>query len=238
MRLIAVLLIALFCSLICYAEPNAEYPVRWTKEVKIQKLRDIDRLLDEPVDLSQAGEGAELILTNEDGNKVKVTTCREYLHYKDQDYNAFTTYDITMESWFILRSGTLEFLKTAWPSKVSYISDFDFRHSKKIIKYLPASLVLSFHGVSEEDIKGSEKRPLMTLAPKIKGIIKDEYNLDLEYEDSYCYITLLAFGDYNHDGIEDMLLHVAHHYYMGSGRGYENVILTQKEKGGQWTVLD
>jgi len=213
------------------------YSVRWTSEVKIKDLNELDSLFDKPVDMSRACEDCNLELTDgkDENKKVKITTCKQYFDPEYENFYAYSTYDITMEGWFILDCNTLKFLKNSIPSKVSYLSDFVL--SKDAIRYLPAKLVNWCYVGSEEESKKIDSKTLKDLEPKLKVKVEDKFNLDLDYDDTNNSITLLAWGDFNHDGIEDILLNVTHHYIGGSGRSYESVVLTRLEKNSKLIEL-
>lgn len=212
-------------------------PVRWTSEVKIKDLNELDSLFDKPVDMSRACEDCSLELTDEEdeNKKVKIATCKQYFDPKYDSFYARTTYDITMESWFMLDCNTLKFLKNSIPTKVSYLSDFVL--SKDTIRYLPAKLVNWGCVGSEEECNKIGSKTLKDLGSELRVKVEDKFNLDLEYDDTTNSVTLLAWGDFNHDGIEDILLNVTHHYINGTGRSYDSVVLTRLEKKGKLIEL-
>jgi len=215
------------------------FPVKWTKEVSVKDVGEIGALQDRPVDLSRACANCELELTDEkdEKKKVKIKTCKEYWDYLQKGYYAYTTYDITMQGWFRLDCGILQFLEKAAPSKISYLNDFTL--SKESLRYMPASLIVDFGGTSEE-ARDAESQLLSDLGDKLEITQKDKYNLSLKYKavDTENSIKLLAWGDYNRDGIEDILVYLTHHYIGGSGRSYESVVLTRKSENGKLIVLD
>lgn len=232
-----------FLSDFAFAKENARgdnetpYPVIWTSEVEIKDLNEIDSLFDKPVDMSRACEECSLELTDEkdENKKVKITTCKQYFDPGYENFYAYSTYDITMEGWFRLECNTLKFLKNSIPSRVSYLSDFVL--SKDTIRYLPAMLIYGFYGGSEEEFKRMNSKTLKDLEPKLKVKIEGKFNLDLDYDNTANTIKLLAWGDFNHDGIEDILLYSTHHYVGGSGRSYESVVLTRLEKNNKLIEL-
>lgn len=208
---------------------KALYPVRWTAKIKIKDLKDVEARINKPVDLSVAGEGDnELILTNDNDekDKVKIHTVKEWWDYRRKGYAPYSTYDITMAGWFTFEAGNLQFLKTAIPSKISYLSNFVF--SKEAIKYLPASLISGYY----DDDEIANAISLSKLGNKLKVKVIDDYNIEIEYEDMMHSIKLLAWGDFNHDGIEDILVHIAHYAVGGTMRDYQSAVLTRKEKDG------
>jgi len=177
------------------------------------------------------GCGLELTDGKDESKKIKVTTCREWFNYKDKGFYSYTTADMTMESWFIRDCNTLRFLKKSIPSKVSYLSDFIL--SEDAIKYLPANLIEWGCVGSEEECNKIYGKTIEDLGPGLKVKVEDNFNLKLEYDGTANSLTLLAWGDFTHDGVEDILLSVTHHYIEGTGRGYESVVLTRLKKNGK-----
>lgn len=216
-------------------DDKSPYPVRWTSEVKIKDLNELDSHFDKPVDMSKACGGCSLELTDEkdENKKVKIATCGEYFDPKYKDFYAKTTHDLIMLSWFMLECDTLKFLKNSIPSKVSYLSDFIL--SKNTLRYFPAYLV--GFSENEEEIKIMRTKTLKDLRPKLKVKAIDKFNLDMEYNDATHQIEILAWGDFNHDDIEDVLIFITHHSMLGTGRFYESVILTRLEKKGKLIEL-
>jgi hypothetical protein len=53
-------------------------------------------------------------------------TGREYLQLRYSGFHPGSNYDIAMDSVWLFQAGTLGWLKTANPSRVSYVSDFSF----------------------------------------------------------------------------------------------------------------
>ena len=74
--LICLLPLTIFAEEAYYSsEPEQrEYPVRWTEDVNINSLEEIDSLLDKPVDLSQAGKNCELVLINDSEEEKKISS--------------------------------------------------------------------------------------------------------------------------------------------------------------------
>lgn len=212
-----------------------EYPVRWTDHVKIKDLKEINRLSSEPVDMSQSR--GELELTNENGEKVKVTTCKEYWDYKEKGYRPYTTYDRAMESWFIKTCDPLKYLKGAKPSRVSYVTDFDL--TKNPLQILPCTLDLNLSGDEVKKAKELIAKGLTwkDFTPNKTAEIIDKNEIKLEDEGSITWITFSAFGDFDNDGIEDILLDVSHKVKDGSYADHGHSILTRLEKNGALMVL-
>jgi hypothetical protein len=104
--------------------------------LKLANLRQTEELLDKPVDMSKSG--GELHLTSPDGQRVLVTTGRQWFDLKRKGFYPYTTYDIMMEGWFKECCEPLLYLKKAKPARISYLADF--RLDADPLKNLPPCL--------------------------------------------------------------------------------------------------
>ena len=230
-NIIIVCLIMLSIPALVYAE---EYPVRWTKHIKINSIDEIDSILNNYVD-EYAGTTHELTLVNDDGDKHKVTTYKRYRELQDNGYYPETNWDILYQFRFTENCTSLELLKKAKPSNVSYIKDFDLTDNP--LEALPPTLDLI--NTSDEIEKAEETirqgKTWKAYDPTAIFEIKDEYTIHIESGDdehggSDIYITLQAWGDFNNDGIEDVLLLVTYYIKGASYRMCKHEILTKLEE--------
>jgi len=265
----------------------AEYPVRWTQEIKVKDLKEIDSLLDKPVDLSDVGGDQgftmlrvgsyfkvlkleisqpflvnvikkvqdlldvifrylykwfhwknlfirfHLVKTRTDEKNVTNCNCREYLGLKEKGFHAEDTYSIAMESWFKSTCYSLRYLEKAIPSRISYLKNF--RLTNAPLKNLPLTLDLILSGDDEREAKAALEKGMTwkDFAPDAKVEVTNPNEIVIKREDSETNLTLLAWGDFNHDGVEDILLDVSHSVTSGTYRDYGHVILTRLEKDGK-----
>ncbi len=206
---------------------SAEHPVRWTSAIKLRSYSDISKQMNAKVDMSKSG--GELVLTGPypKESKRKVATCREYLSLIGQGYGAQTTYDISMESWFVDRCGPLALMVKARPSRVSFLDKFDI--SKNPLSDLPASAYPALSGDEVRDVAAAEKagKRLGSFDPGAKVKTRKRHATTIQFDGMEATYDQVAWGDFNHDGIEDVLIFRSEHAPGGSYRSYEHFLLTK-----------
>lgn len=225
-------LVFLFWASVAFA---AEYPVRWTSEIKLKDSNEVDRLLDKRGNLSEAGEGMTLMLINDGGKEIDATnfSCKEYLSFTEKGFYPISNYDIAMDGWFKQICSPLKYLKNVAPSKVSYLEKFKL--SDAPLKTLPLTLGLYLSGDEGEraDTAFAKGIAWKDFSPEMKVKVKSQNHIELMEGDSLTVITLLAWGDFNRDGTEDILLNVSHFIPSGTYHDYGHVILTRLKKNGK-----
>lgn len=161
-----------------------------------------------------------LALDRDNKKRVRAETCEQYLKFKGQGAFAYTTADMTTESWFMRASGALKFLGRARASKTRDLPD----------DLLPR-LSVSFMAGDENGEKGRAESSIRELA-RMAGVEKlkiQSHRIDFEFQYKSITIEEMGRGDWNGDGLEDGLIFVAWHYLEGSGRGYSLALIP----GGQ-----
>jgi hypothetical protein len=233
MKIIIACLIILSIPTLAYAE---EYPVRWTEHIKINSLDEIDSALDNYVD-EYAGTPHELTLINDQEDKHRVSTYRQYRALQDEGYYPATNWDILYQFRFTENCTSLELLKKAKPSKISYIADFNITDNP--LQVLPPTLDLinTSYEIEKAEEAIKQGKTWKEYDPTSTYTVKDAYSIHIEtYEDTYggndIYITVQAWGDFNNDGIEDVLLLVTHYIKGASYRDCRHRLLTRFEEAG------
>lgn len=232
------------------AQPDT-IPVRLTENSPVAHLEDIDKKMGQVVDMTKSGGELELAepldeKTDPDDfsqKKVKVTTCQEYFELKNKGYSAETTYEITMESWFINACVPLKLLKQVKPSRITFLEDATF--TKNSLETLPLDLVLILSPEEEAKLKSAKARQL-TLKQFIPDIYiekTEKHQIVLKSKETgTTSINLIAMGDFNTDGIEDVLVYVSHyvsHYVsQGSYRDFKVLVLTKLQELGKIQILN
>ena len=192
-------------------------------EVKSITKADIEALRDRPIHMG--GNDTEgVTLTNEKIEKINVRTCREYDSAIVRGYFPYTTYDISMASWFKYPCGTLNLLQTAAIPQQSFISNP--KAGIADLELLPLSLFPALFDF-EQDIEN------VTYQDRVeKGLLKvtgvGENWLSCEDDGLKQHLTEVARADFNSDGIEDILLSESVSATQGSFRNYKITILTRK----------
>ena len=204
---------------------SENHPIRWTSEIKIKSLDEIEGIFNKSIDMSKAGTNSSLELTGKNNEKITVVTCNEYFGLKDKGYYARTTYDIAMESWFQEGCEVLKLLSDAKPSEISYLSEF--RLSVDAVNILPPTFGFQVSGDNTDKAEklAREGKKFIDYDKDIEVKMEDNDTISIEGEGYNGKLSLLAWGDFNGDGIEDLMFNV---YYHTSGSYSHN--------GFQWVT--
>jgi len=201
----------------------------------MENLGQIEELLDKPVDMSESR--FKLYLTGPDKQRVLVTTGRQWFDLKCKGFYPYTTYDITMEGWFKISCEPLLYLKKAAPARVSYVADF--RLDKDPLKNLPPRLGPIVSGDTRDRVEEGVARGMTwtDLFPETVVESAAPTKIDLRCADNTIGLSLIAWGDFNGDGLEDVLLFHAFNVISGTLRCYKHVVLTRRSREDRLSVV-
>ncbi len=145
-----------------------------------------------------------LTLISESGNKIKVSTLREWQNSRKEGYFPLTTYAIKMSSSFTFLEKLIKYLKVAKMPRISFLSEPWIEIDN--IDLLSPSLLTDFEGVLEK--YSSENNSVGDLVRK--GIIKQKdstpYKISLEIDGIETSFIEQFRADFNNDGIEDIFV--------------------------------
>ncbi|MCK4912473.1 MAG: hypothetical protein KAS05_01980 [Candidatus Omnitrophica bacterium] len=240
MKVLMLLLVAMFFSGFSYAD---DIPIRWTKHINIKSLDEIDNALDNYIDEYAGGEH-QLTLTTNNGDERKVTTCKQYKDLQSKGYYPATNWDILYQFRFTEGCTSLELIKKTKPSKTSYIQNFDLTNNP--LENLPPTLDLINTGGEIEKAEQAIKqgKTWKEYDPTSTFKTDDEQKIHIESQQidanngNDIYITLQAWGDFNNDTIEDVLLLVTYYIKGATYRSSEHVLLTRLEENGPLILGD
>jgi hypothetical protein len=133
------------------------------------------------------------------------------------------------------------FLRNAWPSRKSFVQDLRF-DIEAPLSLLPADFDFA---VSEERAAKQEEAiargdSLAMFHRGLKAPKKEETSL--VWVDPYAgpmemTCDIQAFGDIDHDGLEDALLYETAYTHGGSYRAYRHMVVTRKSAKGKLLVI-
>ncbi|MBX3394786.1 MAG: hypothetical protein KF841_05420 [Phycisphaerae bacterium] len=203
-------------------------PVRWVTddgEMTLASIEDIDELFAMPVAHGGGTEGPAF--RNDSGAISRPLTCKDYFRLIDSGYDPPTTYDMSIASFFVLRCDTLRYIRHAAPANRSYIESF--RLSTQSIEELPAELAPTWQN---NDAEWRENRDLAgsswaTAYPADVITPFDSASIDITGDAFITNFRIVAWADFNHDGLEDVLLFLAVHVNGGTFRTYYHKALTR-----------
>ena len=215
-----------------YADENLQ--PRWVNGEAID-IEKIKTELNESVDMSVSGGSLELTC-GEPNNKVPVKTCTEYYNLLDKGCYAYSTYDMTMQGWFIFFCDPRKSFLSALPSKKSYLGE---------LLEMPVDDVIQRFALVDYFSFSKDEEAAFNIAKK-KGLHWWDLFYDLETEKTengffkmqsrvqgfVLFLDIVGFGDINADGIEDVNVNTAMQFLGGTLRTYNNVWFTSKSNRG------
>jgi hypothetical protein len=216
------------------AQPAASRPVRWMPWVGAPTRTALEAALKRP----PSGLAADDALDNHDnrGDNHPVRTCEEYARAKKNHWTAENNAQIATESYFIKGCDLIRVLLAARPSRVSYVADLTLDASA--LDVLPPSI----GGLNDEGdgMKSAIAKgwSLKQYDPALKVEKSGNGRLVIADEMSRYDLEIAGYGDFNGDGVEDVLMFQASYAVGGSMHIYEPVILTRTAPGKILSTVD
>lgn len=210
------------------------YPVRWTKHVEITSLEEVDQRLAAPLELI-GGEDDYLELTK--GNEaVRISNGLDYLKRIKDGYYPMTRYDSAMDRQVSGLYIPLGMLKVAKPSSVSYLSDFAL--DQITLKDLTHEIMI-FSESKPEGYTFHDDCPHAVIEKQTEDLLLWYCLTDPEDRESkWGYrLALVMWGDFNGDGVEDVLCDFMYDFVYGSNREAYMVVLTKRSADERLTLL-
>ena len=194
---------------------------------QINSREGVTNLLNQKIRIGTDDPTAYDFLSRAGSNNITVQTVNQYRAGIKAGYSAYTTADISAESWFIEANIVLSFMERARPSAHSFFTAND-------LKLLPVSILNWNEGDERKELENDAGKG-MTLkdcfAVKAKHPIHAFKQKDntMTFSDNTCdyCVTELARGDSDRDGCEDALIMIATYYQGGSGRGYQTWVASR-----------
>lgn len=152
------------------------------------------------------------------GQRLRVETVEQYVAALKRGASPFTTFDISMDSWFRPTAATLLFLSQAEESRRSSLPK---ELPTKLLYSLPVRF-LNYHDAGNEADLPLRRSPH---SDKLWIFNSDQISVQFEFDGKRYYLTELARGDFNHDGFEDSLVAIQWRYLEGSGAGVELLLV-------------
>jgi len=215
------------------APPARETKVEWTKLTGVDSLAEIDKYLqmdfaEEPVEVENA-----------DGKKATVATCLDFLKLVANGgyhFNGVRS-DNEINGSNGLTCYTYQLLKDARPAKKTFLKDFKF--NKGVIDLLSPKVTLSDGRNGEADEAEKKGQSLKQFEPEIKVKSAEENKISVETKSWEAEISYLARGDFDGQGLEEILLEVHGNSTVEGARGvFDNLyIMTRSADHGPLKVV-
>lgn len=160
----------------------------------------------------------------------EVHSCAEYAAAQRDGLAALSTFDMSIESFFKEACGTLQAIAAAKPAQRSYLSSPHV--SLGDLNLLPTTAV---------SMIVTTPAPARTLGDLVSagGVTvskKDANTLEIQAGATAGQLKEIARGDFNGDGLEDILAFQAVHAEDGTFRAYDTEILTRRSAEGPLEV--
>ena len=229
--------VALVASLLqagCVVAPQknskGEFPVCHTSVVNWPANLTLEQLKDEPIKQIDGG-----ITMAKEGiaNVTNFVTWREFERLSNAGYEPAANYDLGMAGWFSLERGIIPFWEHAIPAKESFVRPLPMK--RKLLQWLPLDLGSQISNEEIEAVAQAIKagKSWLEYHPDTKIIKQTSNNIELSTDGFILTLTVLAYGDFNHDGYDDALLCVSHSAIGGSLNYSFNAMLTRTNAGGR-----
>jgi hypothetical protein len=234
-------MVKLFLILISFLPAMAAdlIPVKWRTTNSV--FKDLKSLSEFPDLMKKNLEPVGLVKENPDKKTFDekiANNCPQYLEYKSQGYEPNTNADIAMEGFFKLSCDPIQWLSQAKPSKKSFVKNYSF--SKKSLKELPPSLGglggdSSYKEKLEKALSQGKSWSGFDPSMKVKKVSSDQ--LEIANKGERIIFQILASGDFNDDGLEDLMLFIATYAVGGTYHAYETAIVTRKEGERRFRIV-
>lgn len=180
--------------------------------------KDIEGLYDLPVKLSEKPSENQLkLISSALKSSQTVKTCREYEKAKNDGYDADSTFDIAMESFFKRICIILDLLRVSKAPANKHAINFDD------LKVLPTDLIPNLTGSSRKKLKQvdiKDKNLEAMLSKGLKKISASSKKLEFQYQGMKTILTEVARADFNKSGVEQVLVFKADYALEGSFHDY------------------
>ena len=176
-----------------------------------------------------------LVLTKEKSSPLSVNKCEKLLKAETKGYQAEHPSDQRSVDALDQLCRVVSKMLTLQPSKSSYLSHFKL--DKKLTTVAPSALAVQ---ISKDDVRRAKKRSTWQQMDTIKQVKKLNASQSI-YFDKSGYIqkvTLLAKGDFNHDGIEDAVLYFENSVKGGHYASTKVFVITRFSANSPYTVIN
>ena len=233
--------VALVASLLlagCVVAPQrnskGEFPVCHTEAVDWPTNLTLEQLKDEPIKQLDSG-----ITMAKEGtaNVTNVVTWREFERLSKAGYEPAANYDLGMAGWFSSERGIIPFWERAVPAKQSFVRPLPM--NRKLLQWLPLDLGPPIGQEEMEALAQATKdgKSWLEYYPDTKIIKQTSNSIELSVDGFWITLTVMAYGDFNHDGCDDALLCVSHSAIGGSLNYSFNAMLTRTNTSDRFRLL-
>ena len=201
-----------------------EFPVCHAAAVDWPTNLTLEQLKDEPLKQLDGG----ISMTKEGvSNVVTVATWREFDRLSSQGYEPADGMSLGMAGWFHSARGIIPFWEHAIPAKQSYIRPLPM--NRRLLQWLPLDLGPQISNEETEAVAQAIKagKSWLEFYPETKIVKQTSDSIELSADGFLITLTVMAYGDSDHDGYDDALVCVSHSAIGGTLNYSFNAMLTR-----------
>ena len=211
---------------------KGEFPVCHTAAVNWPTNLTLEQLKDEPLKQLDGGIG----MTKE-GVAEMAATWREFDRLSSEGYEPADGMSLGMAGWFSSERGIIPFWEHAIPAKQSYVRPLPM--NRKLLQWLPLDLGPQNSNEEIEAVAQAAKagKSWLDFYPDTKIIKQTSDSIQLSASGFMITLTVMAYGDFNHDGYDDALLCISHSAIGGTLNYSFNAVLTRTNASDRLRLL-
>jgi hypothetical protein len=222
--------------------PPAGCPIRWTPAVTLGDLSELaqpEPLLNRPLNLPRRTD--KLTMVDARGHEAVAKTCGDYLRLLQQGCRSKTAYDAALEPFAKAQVYPLLYLRRAAPARQSFVGEFNVAaDAASLLADLPPTLrpVLSGDDAQRVNRLIARGATWKTIFPSARVTVLGKHDLQVADRSSEVRLGVLAWADFNRDGLEDVLMSVSATARDGTFRSYGFAVLTRTARTAPLTLVE
>ncbi len=218
------------------AEPP--YPVWWSESLELDSLDAIEARLERHI---WPGDDEGLPLHKSEGGTRKeapAITCNDLTRLTEVGYYATGSNNYRIQLYTLAYCGAIALLEQAAPAERSYLRDFVL--DEQAVDYLPAMVDVSpsCDFLCRQRVANERRIPLSQFIPVFRVTALGGDRIEFRTIGAETNLSLLARGDFDGDGLDDMLVLSSGYATEGSGGWTETFLLTRDLPDAVLTVMD
>jgi hypothetical protein len=208
-------------------EGGPPYPVWWSPMLELDSLEAIDARLARHI---WPGDDEGLPLAKWDGEireEASAVNCIELERLVAAGFSGISSNDFGLQLLNQALCRGIEALGRAQPAETSYLRDFVL--DEEAIHLLPAMAKISpsCDYQCRQRVANERRIPLSRFEPVIQVIVKSEEQIRIRTIDWVSIVTILGRGDFNGDGVDDLLVLINGGSMSGTWGGAELYLLSR-----------